>query len=362
MFESPINRNGLNPAKWAELVHLYRGQIADQESLEAIHWGAIAVVDGDGKLLHSVGDVTNFVHLRSTAKPFQMLPFLLRKLDEKFEIEEADIALFMASHGGETQHLERLSRIMDKLHVKESELLCGVHAPTHEPSKNALIKSGIKSSVLHNNCSGKHCAMIAVSKEAGWDINSYIDKEHPLQREIVQILIHLSGTPELDLGIGIDGCSAATFILPLNSMARLYAALAYPNHCEEKFRAVLKQAFQAGSRYPEVIAGSKRLDTMLMQCAQGAIFAKTGAEGSYAIAVAPSAGFPKGIGIAVKVADGDPTHRARNQIVLSLLIQMGLLAEESIAKSSDLSSILEGKLTNFRGTQVGSIKPVFRIK
>src|SRR5688572_1695858 len=207
--------------KWAELVHLFRGQLAGVEALESTHFGAIAVVDGDGGLLYSLGDVTNQVHLRSTAKPFQALPFLIRNLDEKFGLDEADVALLVASHAGEPEHFERLTGLMHKLQLNETDLLCGAHAPTHEPSKNALIKAGLKPSVLHNNCSGKHCAMIAVSKSAQWSTDNYVDEEHPLQKEIADILIALSDASSIELGIGVDGCSAATFALPLIAMARL---------------------------------------------------------------------------------------------------------------------------------------------
>ena len=55
------------------LFELTRGNI-----VESIHFGAIAVVDAHGRLLHSNGDPHAVAFLRSSAKPFQALPFFER--------------------------------------------------------------------------------------------------------------------------------------------------------------------------------------------------------------------------------------------------------------------------------------------
>lgn len=343
-----------------ELVHLSRGEISGKPATESIHRGEIVVVDGNGTILYAIGDANAFTHLRSTAKPFQLLPFMNRNLDAEYGLDEADVALFMGSHGGEDQHLTRLESLLQKLNIDPNTLLCGIHAPTFEPAKSALITLGRKPNVLHNNCSGKHCALIAASRKAGWSLEKYTEIGHPLQKEIADILLELSGASSDQMGYGIDGCSAATFILPLVAMARLYATLAFPSHAT-KHSVALQKIFSAGTAHPEMVAGTRRLDTMLMRLAEGRVFAKTGAEGVYAIAVAPFEKYPKGLGVAIKISDGDLNHRARNVAVLSLLIQLEVVSRESVEADSELGALLVGKIKNFSGNQVGEIKSVFVI-
>jgi L-asparaginase II len=329
-----------------ELIKIYRGTYENENAVEVIHLGSIVIVDGDGKVLHALGDAEVYTHLRSTAKPFQLLPFLNRKLHEKYELDGADIALLMSSHSGEPEHVTRLVIIMQKLGVTDAELLCGIHAPTHEGSRRALLMSGSKPNVLHNNCSGKHAAMVATAKHEKWDVARYLDVQHPLQKEIASLLLEFSHETPDHLGLGVDGCSAPTFIMPLVAIARLYGALA--------FSSKLKLLFESGSQNAYMIAGTKRLDTMLMQACDGQLFAKTGADGVYAMAVAPSEKYPKGLGIAFKIADGDNANRARQVVAAELLFQIGIL--------KDPSAIYEPEIRNLRGIVVGKIKASFKLK
>jgi L-asparaginase II len=324
-----------------ELARSYRGTYQNQDAVEVTHFGSIAVVDGNGVLVLALGDVVGYAHLRSTAKPFQLLPFLNRNLHKKSGLDSADVALLMSSHSGEAEHVTRLATIMQKLDVKESELLCGV--PKHK-------------SVLQNNCSGKHCAMIATCKAEGWDAASYLDEEHPLQREIAAILLECAGAKTEQLGIGVDGCSAPTFIMPLTAIARLYGCLAQPKSVE------LKLLFEAGAQNPYMMAGTKRLDTVLMQLGEGSLFAKTGADGVYAMAIAPNEKYPNGLGVAIKINDGDVHNRARQAVALSLLMQLDVLSETQIRSNPDAAVMLDGKITNYRGIVTGKAEAVFALR
>lgn len=344
--------------KWSELVHVYRGTIGGESALEVTHRGAISIVDGDGMVVVSWGDTENSTHLRSTAKPFQALPFVMRNLKTEFGIDDAELALFVGSHGGEKQHIDRLVSAMHKLGIDPSELLCGVHPPTYSPARTALFQAGEKPTVLHNNCSGKHCAMIAVSKKEAWPMQSYIDEGHPLQTEIAELLLEVSGRKAFELGVGVDGCSAATFILPLSAIAQIYARLSFPKGLRKEVAESLLKIFEAATQNAEMVAGTKRLDSLLMQTCDG-IFAKTGADGVYAISIQPREKYPQGLGIAIKIADGDPTHRARDIVVLKLLLDLEIVSLETLTGNEQLSSILEGKIRNWRGLVVGQVKAVF---
>jgi L-asparaginase II len=50
-----------------------RGQL-----VESVHYGSIAVIDSNGKMIASYGDPQTVAFLRSSAKPFQVLPFVER--------------------------------------------------------------------------------------------------------------------------------------------------------------------------------------------------------------------------------------------------------------------------------------------
>ena len=53
------------------LFEVTRGDI-----VESVHYGSIAIVDASGKLISSYGDPKAVAFLRSSAKPFQLLPFV----------------------------------------------------------------------------------------------------------------------------------------------------------------------------------------------------------------------------------------------------------------------------------------------
>ena len=74
--------------------------------VESIHYGAIAVVDSHGQLLYSYGDPQTVAFLRSSAKPFQALPFVERGGVEHFGFTPRELALSCASHETAQMHLD----------------------------------------------------------------------------------------------------------------------------------------------------------------------------------------------------------------------------------------------------------------
>jgi L-asparaginase II len=112
------------------------------------------------------------------------------------------------------------------------------------------------------------------------------------------------------------------------------------------------------STHPDMVAGPNRFDTRLMQVAGGKVVTKGGAEGYQSVAVAPGVIAPgsPGLGICVKIADGDREDRARPVVVLAILRQLGVLtpAELEALKSYDARPIY-----NWRKLEVGEIRPAF---
>ncbi len=75
-----------------------------------------------------------------------------------------------------------------------------------------------------HNCSGKHAGLLAACTVAGWDTDSYLDLDHPIQQSIVAIVTDMTG---LDTGpIGIDGCGAPTLRGTIGGLATAFSDLA----------------------------------------------------------------------------------------------------------------------------------------
>jgi L-asparaginase II len=106
----------------------------------------------------------------------------------------------------------------------------------------------------------------------------------------------------------------------------------------------------ASLNHPELIGGTDRLDTQIMQAAPGKLLSKVGADGVWLGGVLPSEQWPSGLGIAVKIEDGDD-NRGRPVVVVEILRQLGVLSND------DLPSISPMAIKNRRGERVGKVIP-----
>ena len=338
------------------------------EGAEIRHAGAIAVVDGAGRLTAAVGDVNAVFPLRSTNKPIQLLPYLLDGMhrDRPRADQELfpDLAVMMASHAGEPMHTQRVSGILRAYGLSPETLLCGAHWPYGAAARNALVRAGESPNNLHSNCSGKHTGMLAVCVKNGWPLESYIEADHPLQVRINGIVAALSRSQNRPLPHSIDGCSLPTHWVSMRGLAHMYAALAYPDGAPEvEQRSIgeeLELLFAAGTGHPEMVAGNGFFDTRLMKSFGGRVFAKGGAAGVYALAVAPTSAFPHGLGIAFKVEDGDGDARARPVIACEILRQLDIRPEKKPPTES-FEELASATILNVRGLSVGAYRCLFQL-
>lgn len=310
---------------------------------ESWHYGAVAAVTPEGRLVARAGDPELETFLRSAAKPFQILPLLLAGGAERFALSRADLALICASHGGLPMHTERAADLLARGGFSANDLLCGVHPPMDRAEARKLRSQGIEPTPLHNNCSGKHAGMLLACKLLGLPTAEYTAADHPLQQRILEQVAALCGVEAGAIGVGIDGCSVPAFRMPLAAAARGYAALAHSPGFPE-----LEQITAAMTGEPEMVAGPGRFTTRLMEVTGGRILAKEGAEAFYSIAVRG----PVALGIAIKIADGG--ERARDGIVLEVLRQLGSLSGEELGRLADL---YRPALRNYRGLLVGEVVP-----
>jgi L-asparaginase II len=350
------------------LVEFQRG---GADRIETRHHGAIAVVDAGGQLLWQAGDAGEAYALRSTAKPFQLLPLLLDGLHEPGDahpgsLEPADLAVMMSSHNGEPMHTERIAALLSRFGLAESALQCGVEAPALRADRERLLRANQPATSLHCNCSGKHTNMLAVCSRRGWPLDSYLDPQHPLQIRIRDILAALLGLEDATFPRSTDGCSLPTYWLSLAALARLFAYIAEPAAAPavegRSIEAELTLLRQVGMQHPDLIAGSGRLDTLLMSALNGRLFAKTGAAGLYAMALPAGPRVPRALGIAIKVEDGDPKSRIRASVVVEVLRQLGVVTGEDGELWDQVADIAKPTEHNFRGIAVGTYRPVFRLR
>jgi L-asparaginase II len=323
------------------LVEVTRGP-----EVESRHRGQIVVAEASGQVRHHLGDPEVLVCMRSLAKPFQALAVLTTGTAQAFGFGPAEMALFSGSLSGQDFHVELVTQALVRLGLPLEALQCGVHPPLHRGTAQALAKAGLKPTPLHNTCAGKHTAMLALSVHHGWPLEDYLATGHPVQLLIRRTVARMVGVPPDNIPVAIDGCGAPVFYVPLKNIALGYARLAAAR--PDSPAGILMAAILS---HPRHIAGDGRLDTDLMEALPGKVFAKSGAEGGYALALTES-----GLGVAVKIEDGH--QRALNPTVVGVLDQLGLLTPEPREK---LAAYFQPAILNHRKEEVGRIREVFSL-
>src|SRR5512138_1499708 len=188
------------------LFELTRGNV-----VESVHYGSIAVVDANGKLITSCGDPYEVAFLRSSAKPFQALPFVERGGVEYFKFTSPELAISCASHEGSDMHVQTVEGMQRKVGIEERHLQCGVHLPGDVKALKSLIINNQPPTPNRNNCSGKHTAMLAHARMRDLHVENYLDLDHLVQQDIFATFADMCHLPMADVRLGIDGCSAPNF-------------------------------------------------------------------------------------------------------------------------------------------------------
>ena len=323
------------------------------ETVESIHRGHLLIIDGDGQEIVNFGDAETVAFIRSSAKPFQVLPFLLSGGAQRFGFLEAEIALACASHSGEKIHTTIAERMLRKIGLAESDLRCGAHLPFNEQRAEEMIRAGEQPTQLHNNCSGKHAAMLAFALVAGADIKTYDLIENPIQQAILETVAEFTETPKNEIPLAVDGCAAPNFALSVRAMAKGFLKLVFPpDDFDDERREACRRVVTAMMNYPELVGGTERLDTLLMTAARGKFISKIGAEGVWLCGVPPSPKWTKGLGIAMKIDDGDD-KRARAVIAVDVLRRLGIFDAGKLKNYSPLP------IKNRRGDAVGRVEASF---
>ena len=319
---------------------------------ESFHRGRAVVVTEAGERILSMGDVEATVFPRSCLKPIQALPLVASGAAEKYSLSDAEIALACGSHGGSPLHVATAQSILKKIGLSADALECGVHWPLDSVESRALAARGEEPTVLHNNCSGKHCGFLAVGAVRGLDVAGYINASHPVMREVTSAISLLTGVELHESQACIDGCAIPAFSMPLVSIATGFARLGTGKGLSPSLASSVSRIRSAIVQNPAMLSGKGRADTRISEVCQGEVFVKSGAEGVMAASI-PALGY----GLAVKIDDG--AQRAATAVMANLLLQVLQKHELATAKAMEvLQSYARFPLKNWNGTTVGSVEPV----
>lgn len=347
-------------SSYLPVFELTRGEV-----VESVHFGAISVVDRTGSIIASYGDPNTVTYLRSTAKPLQAIPFLEHGGLEQFGLTLREVALICASHVGTDEHMTVLRSLQSKVDVDESELLCGTHPIRHKPTRETMRARGEEPTPNRHNCSGKHTGMLAyrnLLKLSG--VHSqlpYVSVEHPVQKDILKAVAEMCDLTPEEIKIGIDGCSAPNFAVPLYSAALAFARLCDPSGLEEKRAAACRTITEAMTFHPDMIGGPGSFDTCLMDTASGRIISKGGAEAYLGLGLMPGAiGIDSpSLGITLKISDGDLRGRAKPAIALEVLRQLNVINSKELELLGEFGPT--GIVKNWRDVEIGVSRPNFKL-
>src|SRR5712671_878525 len=328
------------------LVEVLRGGV-----VESHHSGAVAVVDADGRLALTIGDVERSVYPRSAVKALQALVLVESGAADRYGLTDEELALACSSHNGEPDHIVTAQRMLARAGLDAAALRCGAHPPIHHPSAMILARAGAAPSALHNNCSGKHSGFLCVACALGGESRTYLEPDQPVQREVRATIESVSSASLPESCRGIDGCSAPTWAMPLRKLAFAFARFGTGHGLAPMRAKAAARLRTACLAHPWHVAGTGRLCTDIMRLFGARVFVKMGAEGVYCAAFPDS-----GLGLAVKCDDG--AGRAAEVIMAALVARFVEMAGNEQAA---LERLVRPTLYNWNGFVVGALRPTEKL-
>lgn len=266
---------------------------------------------------------------------------------DSLQLEDDELALACASHGGEPDHIAGVLRMLSRVGLNQAALQCGVHWPIHQPSSQALARVGGAPSALHNNCSGKHAGFLCASSAMGVDHRGYPVPGHPVQRAVKAAIEDLSGAAIGEDRCAIDGCSVPTWAQPIADLGRAFARFGSGHGLLPQRAAAALRLRTACATKSWFVAGTGRFCTDLMTHFGERVLVKIGAEGVFCAALPE-----QGLGIAIKCDDG--AGRAAEVVAVALISRFLSLED---ADRELLKRLMYPTLRNWNGIAVGVLRP-----
>ena len=315
-------------------------EVTRSDFIESIHYGAAVLINSDEKILKEWGNSNILIYPRSALKPIQSLNLYKDGVAEALNLSDNFIALTTASHHAETIHQKMVDNWLKKMNLNENHLSCGPAWPWNEKDQfEAYSKYKIKRKIFHN-CSGKHCGHLAVCSYKNLPIKNYQNKDHPIQKDLIQLIEDLSKYKIKN--VGVDGCTLPNPLIPLKKFAFATAQLADYKKLNDH-SAIAKRIFNSCIKFPEIAGGSKSINSILTKLSNGKVFVKNGAEGVF-VAIIPELKSA----LAVKIIDGG---RRAAEVAIA-----GLISELKIINNDQIEKIKKSPIKNSAGQIIGSIK------
>jgi len=313
---------------------------------ESNHRGMVAVVNAQGELVAEWGDSSAPCFPRSAMKPFQAMSSIESGAFDAFQLTDRQLALHCSSHNGEPAHVQLVSEWLELLGLQEQDLACGCQTPFWVMNDWSRVKESPLPSPLCNNCSGKHAGFLTAALHVTGSTENYLSPDHPVQQRVAQLLSEMSGYAQERFTVGMDGCSAPVYALPVKNFAAAMARLASPSGLSESREHAARAVVDSMRHYPWLVAGTGRVDTVLMQDEAFTGIAKCGAEGFYAMALPEQE-----LGIAIKIEDG--ADRAASVVAIAVLKQLGIFDEVDLDR---LNKVSNPAIKNWQRKVVGEIR------
>jgi len=299
-------------------------QLVRSGLIESTHSGHLILISADGSDLLKLGDVEAEIYPRSAIKSLQAAAMVRNGL----VLNEEQLALVCASHGGTVRHQEVALEILSSVGLSELDLQ---NTPDFPMDRHARIVWGDKPATsLAANCSGKHAGMLATCVANGWDLKTYRDADHPLQIAIANEISDLTGQPVIRTST--DGCGAPLFSISTRSIAVAARKMRIDSD------PVFIEIINACLKFPEMILAEGAFDTRMMRAVPG-LFVKGGAESVML------ASLTDGSAIAWKISDG--SNRANGPMMKAALAKFGISIEGEVVDVLGGTNVVGSLSANF---------------
>lgn len=322
-------------------------EVTRNGTVESRHFGAAVVCDYKGTVVESWGDIDGLVFPRSALKPMLAIHLIESGASDHYTLSDAELSLACSSHQGEQMHQTLVESWLNRLGLAEEHLACGAVLPEHTESAHQLLASGQQGCRIHHNCSGKHTGFLTTALHLDLSLENYHLLDHPLQQLSLDILSDLANIDIKQYPMGIDGCGLPAPTMPLIQLGCATARFAKPVDLSDERAQAIYRLHEAITNEPLYIAGHGSVVSELNEVTKGAVLAKTGAEGVVTAALPE-----RGLGIAVKIADG--SERARSVALLAILDYLDALSEQ---EKHQLQAHIAPTIVNSRDLPVGEIRP-----
>lgn len=313
--------------------------------VESQHQVVVSVANHQGRVVGGAGHPDFLVYPRSTIKMLQTIPFVESGAAQAFDLDDRMIALASSSHRGEKNHIALLDEWMKKTDIAETCMVCGGHLPFEESAHKEIYVKNVPLTQKFHNCAGKHLGLLSTCKHLNLPMETYQSPDHPMQKQLKQILSESTQFDYEKAYLGIDGCGIPTYALPLKHLA-----IGMSVFIQEKISEVRKKTCEkillSCQKHPFLLSGEKSFVSLANHITSGRVILKNGAEGSMCGLLVE-----KKLAFALKASDG--AARAAEAATLQLLKLYGAVTEEEF---SQLKPFALPDLKNSRGEIVGGLR------